>query len=148
MGDYFFFVVLFLFSYKIHYGKQTFPLERCLPSAVSVSGIWWMCEAQTDCLSFSPLQWSQPPFCPGGLHWGGCLRQPALAACGYGGHTAQSLPKQLICIFKRRLPTQQNKMLQPPKSVSRMVFVPHYGFGCARTSPGIYQNCVAAITPC
>lgn len=76
----------------------------------------------------------------------GCLRQHLLAACGCGGHTAQSLPKQLICIFKQQLPTQQNKMLQPLKSESRMGFVPRYIFGCARTYTGIYQNCVAAIT--
>lgn len=117
-----------------------FPLERCFPPAVSLCLGLDGCVKLKLIVSLFPLSSDLsliPALPPGGAHGGGC-----------GGHTAQSLPKQLICIFKRQLPTQQNKMLQPPEPASRMVFVPHYSFGCARTYTGIYQNCVAAITPC
>lgn len=137
----------------MHYGKHDVPLRTVLSlvsSAVAASGIWRMCEAQTDCLSLSPLQWSQPHFCPSSL-WSppgpGCLRQHTrwLAACGHGGHTAVSLPKQLICIFKQQLPTQQNKMLQPLKSGSWMFLCPAMLFAVLQASCDSFVN--ACILP-
>lgn len=68
-----------------------------------------------------------------------------LVACGRGGHTAASLPKQLICIFKQQLPTQQNKMLQPLKSVSWMFLCPVMVFAVLEVSCDSLVN--ACISP-
>lgn len=150
MGDFIFFWFFFFFSYKIRYGKQDIPLRTML--SLSCLCVWDLTDVwSSNWLSLffpSPvISTSFLPFLPV-KSTGAWMPETAHAACGRGGHTARSLPKQLICIFKRQLPTQQNKTLQPLKSASRMVFVPRYGFGCARTSPQHNFGKCLYVIPC
>lgn len=120
------FLCFFFFPYKIRYLKQRFPLERCFPSSRQLL----LCLGFDGCVklklivSLSPLQWSQPRFCPSSLRsppGPGCLRQRTHRAWW---PRRCRLPKQLSCILKRQLPTQQNKTLRPLESTGWMVLCP------------------------
>lgn len=146
MGDLIiFFKFLFLFSYKIRYGKGPFPLEWWLSlasSAVAASGIWRMGEAQkwlSLSLSPSPVisTWSSCPW----------SRPRGPGRCG---RTAASLPKQLSCIFKRQLQTHHNKNASTSKGCELDVFMPCDAtfFCCAQVScDSLVNACISPLSP-